>query len=43
MIANITEKMLKEDWKQVADFVRVRLSFRIVTSATFSLGRVNEI
>lgn len=42
MTANITERMLKEDWKQMADFFRVRLNFRIVTFAVFSLGKVNE-
>jgi hypothetical protein len=27
MIANITERMLKEDWKQTADLVQVRFGF----------------
>jgi len=37
MIANITEKMLKEDWRQVASFVRVRISVHppLFTSVTF--------
>jgi len=42
MIANITERMLKEDWKQMADFVRVRFNVRIVASAAFSPGGDNE-
>lgn len=40
MIANIAEKMLKEDWKQMADFVRVRPSFRPFTF-TFVLAFIS--
>lgn len=42
MIANITERMLKEDWKQTTDLVQVRLNFCTVTFVAFSFWRVNE-
>ena len=35
MIANITEKMLKEDWRQMANFVRVRLGVHPLISRGF--------
>ena len=39
MIANITEKMLKEDWRQMANFVRVRLGVHSSVPIFIALGR----
>jgi len=38
MIANITEKMLKEDWRQMANFVRVRLCVHQFVATFIALG-----
>lgn len=44
MIANITEKMLKEDWRQMANFVRVRLGIHPSIPAFIALrGLVCEL